>query len=236
MAEVDTTCRCSWWSITLNNPTEEDRQTIHGNPPRWLKYVAGQDERAPDTGTLHIQAYCITDQVRLSQVHKWLPRAHLKPAFTAEHRNTLREQYCNTNKKKNASYIEGTQFEHKYREENENLTMAGALTKLAELAYSCERYQKLITETDVKGKVMRTYKEVREREYWETANLMIAANPNLVALYTQPQYLRAWIHTRDVWVAQIEIDRQTSISVGNFLSTIGIADGAQVQSQGEEGV
>jgi len=225
------TCRCSWWSITLNNPTEEDRQTIHGNPPRWLKFIAGQDEVAPGTGTLHIQAYCITEQVRMSQVHAWLPRAHLKPAFTKAHRDKLRDDYCNENKKKNDSYVEGTQFEHKYREENENLTMAGALTKLAELAYSRERYSKLLAEKDDNGKLVRSQKEVREREYWETANLMIAANENLVALYTQPQYLRAWLHTRDVWVAKVEVDRQTSITISNFLSTISIDDAAKVQSQ-----
>lgn len=228
--EMDTTCRCSWWSITLNNPTEEDRQTIHGNPPRWLKFIAGQDEKAPDTGTLHIQAYCITEQVRMSQVHKWLPRAHLKPAFTKAHRDKLKE-YCSENKKKNDSFVEGTQFEHKYREENENLTMAGALTKLAELAYSRERYNQMLTDKDDNGKIKHTPKDVREREYWETANMMIAANPDLVGLYTQPQYLRAWLHTRDVWVAKVEVDRQTSISVSNFLSTICIADGQKL-SQG----
>lgn len=226
--EMDTTCRCSWWSITLNNPTEEDRQTIHSNPPRWLKYIAGQDEISPTTGTLHIQAYCITEQVRMSSVHNWLPRAHLKPAYTKEHRDTLRNQYCNENKKKNDSFVIGTHFEHKYREENENLTMAGALTKLAELAYSREYYNKLITEKDDNGKIIRTQKDVREREYWETANMMIAANENMVALYTQPQYLRAWLHTRDVWTAKVEIDRQTSISVSNFLSTISIADGQKL--------
>lgn len=69
-----------FWSITINNPTEDDIQkyqtlaTLH-----WVQDVAGQIEIGKE-GTRHIQAMLTTKKVRFSQVKKALPRAHIEIA------------------------------------------------------------------------------------------------------------------------------------------------------------
>lgn len=211
MAKDNLTVRASWWSITLNNPTEQDRQTVRSSPPRWLKMIKGQDEIAPGTGTLHMQMVANTDQVRMSAICNWLKKAHVKAAFTREHIANLKT-YCSEEKKKNDSFVVGTQFEIKYREENEHLTMADALVKLAELAYTDEKFEKMLEDqpsSTLKKPGKKLMEELYEIEYWAVVELLLLENPNAVALYTQPQYLRAWVKTRRVWIMKVEQDRQT---------------------------
>lgn len=199
--------RASWWSITLNNPTDDERRLLGGsNPPRWLKRIAGQDELAPDTGTLHIQAWCNTDQVRMSAIKKWLPRAHLKAAYTIAHINNLK-QYCSEEKRKNTSFVPGTQFDIKIREENERMTMADALIKIAEHAWSAEKIDAAAQLYTNRNK--NILEEIYDKEFWNIVEIILMGNPDAVALYTQPQYLRAWIKTRRVWIKKLELDRQT---------------------------
>lgn len=206
---MDTTSvRASWWSFTLNNPNDDERRLLGGaSPPRWLKLVAGQDEIAPGTGTLHIQGYCNTDQVRMSSIKKWLPRAHLKPAFTAGHISNLKT-YCSEEKKKNDSFVPGTQFKIQIRAENERMTMADALLKIAENAYSQQKLEQMLDDVG-RGKSRRITEELYDREYWNIVEILLMENPDAVALYTQPQYLRAWVKTRRVWIMKLEQDRQT---------------------------
>lgn len=204
---VDTTQRASWWSVVINNPTEQDRQTVHGPAPRWLKNIKGQDEIG-ESGTLHMQLCLNTDQCRFSSIKEWLPRANIHAAMTTAHINNLKNYVF-----KEDTAVANTRFEHSYRAANEALTMAQVLTQIAELAYDNERYQRLLTEVDDRGLRVRTTRELHEREFWDAANMLIAANENLVALLTQPQYIRAWIHTRPVWVAKVAIDRQTDVTI-----------------------
>lgn len=201
--------RASWWSLTLNNPTEQDRQTIHGPAPRWLKMVKGQDEIG-ETGTLHIQMCLNTDQVRMSAIKGWLPRSHIVSATTQLHIQRLKNYVA-----KEETSVEGTQFEHKYREQEQHMTMADVMTRIAELAYADDEYNRLRTEKDDRGLPVRTTKELHEREFWDCANMLISADENLVALLTQPQYLRAWIHTRKVWIIKTRVDSQTSLTIEN---------------------
>lgn len=114
---------------------------------------------------------------------------------------------------KEETAIANTRFEHKYREEQQNLTMAGALTQLAELAFSREQIQEMVRAEEYGKPLYKNMDAIYEKEYWECASILIADNENLVALYTQPQYLRAWLKTRKVWVAKVEVDRQTQLSV-----------------------
>lgn len=74
-----TTAKSTWWSITINNPSDADRALLD-SPPDFVRNVMGQDERGEE-GTLHIQAavQCKT-QVRFSAIKSWLPRAHIEPA------------------------------------------------------------------------------------------------------------------------------------------------------------
>lgn len=71
------------WSITINNPTEEDRYALE-HLPAFVKCVQGQDEVGKE-GTLHYQglAKC-RYTVKLNAVKQWLPRAHLERARNAK--------------------------------------------------------------------------------------------------------------------------------------------------------
>lgn len=69
-----------WWSITINNPTEEDRSRLT-SPPEWVQRVIRQDEQGEGEGTLHIQgAVQCRGQQRFSRIKEWLPRAHIEAA------------------------------------------------------------------------------------------------------------------------------------------------------------
>ena len=203
------TIRSSWWSITLNNPTEEDRQTVKGPPPRWLKMIKGQEE-VGENGTHHLQMVANTEQIRASQLKAWLPRSHIEAPKSQKHKDNL-INYVH----KEETAVANSRFEIRHREEQQNLTMAGALTQLAELAFTKEYLEELRDKKEGFGKpVYKNMDAIYEKEYWECVSILIADNENLVALYTQPQYLRAWLKTRQVWVAKVEVDRQTQLSIG----------------------
>lgn len=75
--------KCCNWSITINNPTDEDKERWAClKSLTWVKEVKGQLERGQE-GTLHIQGMIKTQSVRFSQVKKALPRAHIEPARNA---------------------------------------------------------------------------------------------------------------------------------------------------------
>jgi len=75
MAADRQTDRASNWSITINNPKEEDYKVIL--PAGWT--LEGQIEQGEE-GTLHFQGYLKTNQVRFSAVKKIFPRAHIEAA------------------------------------------------------------------------------------------------------------------------------------------------------------
>lgn len=68
--------RGTCWSITINNPTEEDLKPSLPNN-KW--FMKGQMEMGKD-GTEHYQGMLSTPQVRFSAVKKVLPRAHIEKA------------------------------------------------------------------------------------------------------------------------------------------------------------
>lgn len=208
------TIRASHWGITINNPTEEDRVQLR-TQMRFLRTVRGQDEIGGDNGTLHIQAYANTDQVRMSQMKTWLPRAHFKPLTTKQHIDNM----VNYVWKEDDTAVANTRFEIKHREDDSGkpLTMAQTLTRIAEYAFSQAEINKLMEpEIGENGVVVRkpmTMKEILEKEFWHAVNMMLTTNADLVGLLTQPQYMRAWTNTRQVWVNKFVVDSQTSIRV-----------------------
>lgn len=75
--------KCCNWSITINNPTDDDnRQWACLKDLPWVKEVVGQLEKGQE-GTLHIQGMVKTQSVRFAQIKKALPRAHIEPARNA---------------------------------------------------------------------------------------------------------------------------------------------------------
>lgn len=68
------------WSITINNPTDDDYKEIEGLKTQvWFKSWEGQLEH-PEGGTLHIQAKLETERVRWGKVKEALTRAHIEVA------------------------------------------------------------------------------------------------------------------------------------------------------------
>jgi len=174
------TDRASWWSITINNPTDEDRKELKSeNWPSWVKRFDGQEEVGKD-GTLHIQGALNTAQVRFSAVKGWLKRAHIE---AAKDKLALLKYVA-----KSDTAVEGT-FKS---ESKEYLTMDKALKKLVQ--YYSPLIEKRLEYHNYD--VTKCYTE----EYWNAVNALLMDDSTLVQLYTNPQMLRAWIHTKKVWV------------------------------------
>lgn len=81
--------RATCWSLTINNPTEDDDECIARARQKGWK-VDGQPEKGEKDRTRHYQLILKTPQVRFSAVKKAFPRAHIQIA-----RNPAAlEQYC----------------------------------------------------------------------------------------------------------------------------------------------
>lgn len=173
------TQRGSWWSITINNPEQSDRDAL-ANPPAFVKKVVQQDERG-ENDTLHIQACANTTQVRFAQVKSWLQRAHIE---LARDKSALLKYV-----QKEETAVAGTQK----TVQREYVTMAGCLKKLAKY-YSPTPAEQLINRFN--GDLIKANTD----EYWRMANALLAKEPELVSLVTNPQVLRAWVHTKNVWL------------------------------------
>lgn len=72
------TQRATCWSLTINNPTQEDEEALALARQKGWK-IDGQLERGAE-GTPHYQLIVHTPQVRFSAVKKAFPRAHIEIA------------------------------------------------------------------------------------------------------------------------------------------------------------
>lgn len=68
--------RATCWSITINNPKEDEYNC--SLPAKWM--LSGQLEKGEEEGTVHYQGMLTTPQVRFSAVKKQFPRAHIEVA------------------------------------------------------------------------------------------------------------------------------------------------------------
>lgn len=73
-----TTQRATYWSVTINNPTPADEESIQLARQKGWK-VEGQLEKG-EGGTLHYQLAVRTPQVRFSALKRQFPRAHIEVA------------------------------------------------------------------------------------------------------------------------------------------------------------
>lgn len=73
--QADMTERATCWSITINNPTDQDLNP--SLPAGWS--MTGQIEKGAE-GTEHYQGMLKTNQVRFTAVKKVFPRAHIEVA------------------------------------------------------------------------------------------------------------------------------------------------------------
>lgn len=185
-----TTDRASCWSVTINNPTEEDRNALQAYPT-FVKMVKYQDE-VGEEGTPHIQAAIQTTQVRFSAIKAWLPRAHIEVA-----RN---KQALLNYVQKEESAVPGTRVVI----QADYLSMDSALKAIA--AHAME-----YTEWFKTAGVRKAAKEhaFEKEEFWRAVKIILKDKPAAVGLFTNPQLERAWVNTREVWIELYEKDRQT---------------------------
>lgn len=184
------TDRASLWSITINNPTEEDRKALREHPS-FVKMVKYQDE-VGEEGTLHIQGAVQTGQVRFSAIKKWLPRAHIEVA---------------RNKQALLNYVEKTDTALPNTHvviQADYLTMDAALKKIAE--HQMDYGEWLKTASSSKAAKDRCFEK---EEFWAAVRRILLEMPKAVGLFTNPQLERAWVNTRSVWIELLEKDRQT---------------------------
>lgn len=84
MVKSMNTVKARVWSITINNPTTDDLQQWEAMKGlTWVREQKGQMEQG-ESGTPHLQAMLRTENVRMSQVKRALPRAHIEPARNAD--------------------------------------------------------------------------------------------------------------------------------------------------------
>lgn len=156
-----------------------------------------QQETCPKTNRLHYQGYLRTKtQVRISQLIKLFPGVHFEVA-----RNwAATVLYC----KKAKTAVEGTQVS----QQNPNQPMG--MAEVMELIASNRDVEIIDRQTDkcndmeYKGDYNKDMEKAYREEYWSAVNMVLPERPGLIAYLSQPNYERAWVKTRKVW-----IDRQT---------------------------
>lgn len=183
--------RASWWSITINHPTEEDRNRLaKPNLPTFVKSIRYQEEVGKE-GTPHIQGAVNTTQIRFSAIKKWLPRAHIEVA-----RN--KEALLNYVQKADTA-VAGTQVVV----QADYLAMDKALLAIASQEMDYMEWVTITNGHDSREKAFEKY------EYWRAVRRILQDRPTAVGLFTNPQMERAWCNTRSVWIELYKKDRQT---------------------------
>lgn len=158
-----------------------------------------QTEKCPKTDRLHYQGYMrLKRQARLAQLKKIFPTTHFE---IAKNWDAL-VQYC----KKTETAIEGTQ---KHEQGTKYMSMSEALIKVA---LNRTKWDNDRCET------AEDYKRRNILEYDDAVGKLLRADPNLIGLYSQPQYERAYVKWRAVWVEKADeiiekTDRQTDAEV-----------------------
>jgi len=72
------------WSITINNPTEDDRTALK-TWPSFVKETVYQDEIGEENNTLHIQGMVkCRYTVKFNSIKRWLTRAHIQKARNSD--------------------------------------------------------------------------------------------------------------------------------------------------------
>lgn len=189
------TTKATRWAFTAY----EQQWHLFQNRPPIIAEWGWQEEVCPDTGRHHYQGYIRTDrQVRMSQLIKLLPGVHLEIARNWQ----ATVQYC----KKSETAIDGT----RHHETNgiASLSMAQALIRVARA-----RPRDINLDFDT----LEDYKKAYALEYDRATTTLLREDRNLVGLYSQPQYERAYIKWRKVWVefAEAEQDEKTDRQTDN---------------------
>lgn len=178
------------WSFTAY---EEQWSLFEAMPPIIAEW-GWQVEVCPKTQRQHYQGYLrTTRQVRFSQLKQALPGVHIEPAKNWQ----ALVQYCT----KKDTAVEGTQVHE--TSTTASLSMAKALIKVAEHRPKDLDFTKCESPKD--------FRELFVYEFEKSVSKILELDENLIGLYSQPQYERAYVKWRSVWTskADAKTDRQT---------------------------
>jgi len=176
--------RGSWWSITINNPTDEDRLFLRA-PPEFVKEMIYQDE-VGTTGTLHIQGCLNTNQQRMTAIKEWLPRAHIEKAY--KQNGEALKNYC----RKTDTAVPETQVHYTTRQTDRQTNDIEEATpppmpvfslKEVLLVIASHAHEDDITELDL------------AELYHATLDRIARACPDLLEKVTRQNVFQAWKHT-----------------------------------------
>ena len=202
MGETDRqTDKTSRWAFTAY----ADQYHLFTIVNELIAEIGWQKEICPGTQREHYQGYIRTArQVRFAQLKKIYPGVHIEPAKNWD----ALVKYC----AKKDTAVEGTQqhFENK----KTFMTMAQALTKLAAHCPYADRSK--FMDMDEKQLIAHT-----KQQYWDCVQNILETSSDEIGLYSQPQYERAFLNTRRIWMEKCldeaewqETDRQTDILEG----------------------
>jgi len=205
----DTTVRGSWWLVTVNNYNESELLKAK-TQTKWMKSTAGQCEIGLECKTPHFHVLINTDFCRCSQIKEWMPRANIKLKNTK-----LAIANAKPYVQKEKTYVEGTRWNISFRG-MESLSFSQCMLAIAENAWSEDVLkQKIKEEADLaleEKRKMKPIKELYEEEFWESINIICEQDLNLLAIYTAPNYIRAWIKARKTILKVFENERLTTIT------------------------
>lgn len=159
------------WLLTVNNPEESDDVDIsRAREKGWL--VEGQKEKGKD-GTEHYQIYVRSKQ-RFSALKKAFPRAHIEVC----HNPDAARQYV----KKEDTRIGCLPAEAR----NKPMSMWQVMILLANNAPYRDYYGAI--------------DEIVEDAFWKSVNSILETRPGMISLLVQPNYIRAWRYTANIWL------------------------------------
>jgi hypothetical protein len=155
-----------------------------------------QEEICETTSRRHYQGYLRTKrQVRLAQLLKSIPKVHFEIAKNWD--GLLK--YC----KKPETAVPGTQTHQ--LSAAPAMTMSDALIMVANNLPDLEPLTlEQMGDDDIINRRIKY-------EYWESVQTILMSNPNMVGLFTQPQYERAWRNTRRVWIHHAKLKSEEEV-------------------------
>lgn len=188
------TDKATWWSITAFEETE--RAMLAGDTfPPFVVRVYGGLEECPDTGRIHFQgAVQCKGQQRFSAIKKWLPKAHIEAARSADalKKYAMKEETAVDEKKvveNRSAYIDNQ----------------AALMLLAEekIDYGISR---------IADELSESIDKIPEREFELLANRIVYRAPVLVGVFSKPDVMRGWRMFRGTFLRLAEDRRADSIT------------------------
>jgi len=193
MSQVVKTDKTTRWAFTAYEAEWHLFELMNDKIAEW----GWQLEICPKTQRKHYQGYMRTKtQQRFSSMKTIFPGVHLEQAKNWD----ALLQYC----KKEDTAVAGTQVAQVNT--SQPMTMAQALIKLATYVMPRPPIDYLNTDDPIKRK-----RQLDEDEYWLIVNTILdKIDHNTVGLWTQPQYVRAWVHTRQTWLKKAQ--RQFDLS------------------------